>query len=59
MVVFSGFYESNDPPPSGDARIIVPTHCDGLSKRPAKVGTCSIIIVLIVSLAAAGAMQSK
>jgi len=29
MVAFSGFYESYQPPPSGDARCIVPPHRDG------------------------------
>jgi hypothetical protein len=29
MAVFSGLYESPGPPPSGDARGIVPPHCDG------------------------------
>jgi hypothetical protein len=28
MVAFSGFYESHEPPPSGDARGIVPPHRD-------------------------------
>jgi hypothetical protein len=29
MVAFSGFYESHEPPPSGDACSIVPPHHDG------------------------------
>ena len=29
MVVFSGLYESQEPTPSGDARGIVPPHCNG------------------------------
>jgi hypothetical protein len=29
MEVFSGFYESHKPPPSGNARCIMPPHCDG------------------------------
>ena len=29
VVAFSGFYESHEPPPSGDAIIIVPPHCNG------------------------------
>ena len=29
MEAFSGFYESHKPPPSGDARGIVPAHRDG------------------------------
>ena len=28
-MVFSGFYESHEPPPSGDARGIVLPHCHG------------------------------
>ena len=28
MVAFSGFYESHEPPPSGDARGILPPHRD-------------------------------
>ena len=28
-VVFSGFYESHEPPPSGDVRGIAPAHCHG------------------------------
>ena len=29
MVAFSGFYESHEPPPLGDASGIVPPHCHG------------------------------
>jgi len=29
MAAFSGFYESHKPPPSGDARVIVPAHRNG------------------------------
>ena len=29
MVAFSGFYESHEPPPLGDACSIVPSHCNG------------------------------
>ena len=29
MAAFSGFYESHEPPPLGDARGIVPPHRDG------------------------------
>ena len=29
MVMFSGFYESHEPPPLGDACGIVPPHRDG------------------------------
>ncbi len=28
VVAFSGFYESHEPSPSGDAFIIVPPHCN-------------------------------
>ena len=28
ILSYSGFYESNEPPPSGDARLIVPGHCE-------------------------------
>ena len=34
MVVFSGFYESHGPPPSGDACGIVPPHRDGNQNSP-------------------------
>jgi hypothetical protein len=58
MAAFSGFYESHNPPPLGDARGIVPPHCDG-HLNGSKVGTCCIIFVLIDALAAARAIQSK
>jgi hypothetical protein len=29
MVAFSGFFERHEPPPSGDARGILPAHCNG------------------------------
>jgi len=29
MAAFSGFYDSHEPPPSGDARGTVLAHCDG------------------------------
>jgi len=29
MAAFSGFFESHKPPPLGDARGILPAHCDG------------------------------
>ncbi len=58
IVAFSGFYESHEPPSSGDAR--------GRYRRIAtaiemaiKVGTFCIIAVLIVTLAAAGAIRSE
>jgi hypothetical protein len=36
MVAFSGFYESHEPPPSGDARGIVQLHRDGHRKGQQK-----------------------
>ena len=50
MVVFSGFHESHEHPLLVDAHGIV---------LPSKEGTCCIIIVLIVTLAAAWAIGSK
>jgi hypothetical protein len=38
MAVFSGLYESPGPPPSGDARGIVPLHCDGTAMAKGKAG---------------------
>ena len=32
MAAFNGFYESHEPPPSGDARSIVPAHRHGHQK---------------------------
>jgi len=29
MAAFSGFCESREPPPSGDARGVAPAHCHG------------------------------
>ena len=58
MVAFSAFYESHKPPPSGDARGIVPLHCDGYQNNQQKGYMCSIIVGLIVALVAAGAIQS-
>jgi hypothetical protein len=58
MVAFSGFYESHEPSPSGDSRSIVPPHHSG-HQNGQQVGTFCIILVLIVTLAAAGAIWSK
>jgi len=58
MVAFSGFYESHEPPPWGDA-------C-GINRRIAmaiktaiKVSTYYIDVLLAVALAAAEAIRSK
>jgi len=59
MVAFSGFYESHNPPPSGGARGIVPPHCDGYQNSQQSGYMCSIIVGLIVALAAAGAIRSE
>ena len=58
MVAFSGFYESHEPSPSGDARGIVPPHRGG-HQNGQQVGTFCIIVELIVALAAAGAIRSE
>ncbi len=59
MVVFSGFYESHEPPPLGNARGIVPPHRDGYQTGQQSGYMCSIIVGLIVALAAAGAIRSE
>ncbi len=58
MVVFSGLYESPGPPPSGNARGIVPPHRDD-HRNGIKVGIFCIFAVLIVALATAGAIRSE
>jgi hypothetical protein len=58
MVAFSGFYESNEPPPSGDARGIAPPHRDG-HRNGQQSGYMFIIVELIVALAAAEAIRSE
>ncbi len=58
MVAFSGFYESHEPPPLGDARSIVLPHRNG-HQNGQQVGTCCIIIELIVALAAAWVKWSE
>jgi hypothetical protein len=58
MVVFSGFYESHEPPPSGDVRDIVRRIVMAI-KTANKVGACFIIVELIVALVAAWAIRSK
>ena len=43
MAAFSGFYESHKPPPSEDARGIVPAHRDG-HETASKVGSFFIVV---------------
>jgi hypothetical protein len=59
MVAVSGFYESHVPPPSGNARSIVLPHRHGHRNGQQKGGGMLLIFVLIVFLAAAGAIRSK
>jgi hypothetical protein len=60
MVAFSGFYESHEPPPSGNVRGIVRLHRIAMAiKKASKDGTFFIVVLLIVSMAAAGAIQSE
>ena len=59
MMAFGGFYESHKPPPSGDARGIVPPHHDGYQNAQQSGYICSIIVGLIVALAAAGVIRSE
>jgi hypothetical protein len=59
MVAFSGFYESHEPPLSGDARGIVLPHHHGHRNGQQRGGGMLLIVVLIVFLAAAGAIRSK
>jgi hypothetical protein len=56
MAVFSGFYESHGPTPSGDARGIVPAHRHGHRN---KVDIYCIVIMFSVTLAAVGAILIK
>jgi len=53
MGTYSGFYESHEPPPSGDARGIVLPHRDG------HWGTFCIFVSFAVALAAAGVIRSE
>jgi len=58
MAVFSGFYESNKPPPSGDARGIIPPHRDGHQNgHQSEYILCRVLFA--VALAAAEAIQSE
>jgi len=59
MAACSGFYESHEPPPLGDARGIVPPHRDGYQNGQQSGYMCSIIVGLIAALAAAGAIRSE
>jgi hypothetical protein len=58
MAAFSGFYVSHEPPPSGNARGIVPLHRDGHQNGQQRGYIC-IVGVLIVAMAAAGAIRSN
>ena len=53
MAAFSGFFESQGPPPSCDARGTLPAHCNGHQNGQQSRVFC-IVILLIVALAAAG-----
>ena len=55
MAVFSGLYESPGPPPSGDARSIVPPHRDDHRNGHQS----EYIVVLFAVLAAAKAIRSE
>ncbi len=57
MAVCSGFYESHETPPSGNARGIVPPHPDE-HRMASKEGTFCIVVLLIVAMVAAGAIRS-
>ena len=58
MAAFSGFFESHEPPSLVDARGILPAHCND-HRTASKEGTFCIIVLLIVALAAAGAIHSE
>ena len=55
MVAFSGFYESHEPPPSGDTWGIAPPHRDDHQNGQQS----GYMFIMIVALAAAGAIRSK
>ena len=59
MVVFSGFYESHEPPPPGDVWGIVLPHRHGHRNGQQRGGGMLLIVVLIVFLLAAGAIRSE
>jgi len=58
MAAFSGFYESHEPPPSGDACGIVPPHHDG-HRNGQQSGYILHLRMFAVALAAAGVIWSK
>jgi len=60
MVAFSGFYESHEPPPLGDARSIVPLHRGGQQNGQQSEYILHYRFVdCRVALAAAGVIRSK
>ena len=58
MAVFSGFYESHGPTPSGDVRGIVPAHRHGQQNGKQSETFC-IFDLFAVALAAAEAIRSQ
>jgi len=58
MAAFSGFYESQEPPPSGDVRGIVPPHHDG-HQNGQQSGHILHRFLFAVALAATGAIRSE
>ena len=60
MAALIGFYESHEPPPSGDARGLVPPHATAIEMAStSKMGTFCIFFLFAVALAAAGAIRSE
>jgi hypothetical protein len=59
MVAFSGFYESHETPPSGNASGIVPPHRHGHRNDQQRGGGLLLIVVLTVALAATGVILSE
>ena len=57
MVAFSGFCESREPPPLGNALGIVPSHRHG-HQNGQQSGYMLIVVTFAVALAAAGAIRS-
>ncbi len=53
MAAFSGFYESHKPPPSGDARGIIPATAMAI-EMVSKVDIFCIFVLFAVALAAPG-----
>ena len=58
MAAFSGFYESHESLPMGDARGILPPHRND-HRNGHQVGTYYIFVLFAVALAAARAIRSK